>query len=267
MRWLSRLFGRRKASATEPYAEKLVPDGEYQFTFGTKPMLPEGLRDLKITQLRRGVVVLENFEVDLTVGQTYMDDTPEKIATASRCLRWAKNYHGLESAPQPPVRLHRGNVLITNTHYTDQYHPEDDILGWLAHFRWDSAHSFRAQQVTTDRPLEDGYFSCVRILTDDGEGEGTPPLMWIERDCAASIVGCLKAFLQEEIERVGPQWECEQFIRKCYEQIPTAELTHPVFSLLDFPVFDMGMMDVTFSGTIWSDSELRFWSRPTYYHK
>lgn len=52
---------------TEPYAEKLVPDDDYQFKFGTKPMLLEGLRDLKITELRRGLLVLENFEIDLTV--------------------------------------------------------------------------------------------------------------------------------------------------------------------------------------------------------
>lgn len=267
MRWLSHLFGRRKASATEPYAEKLVPDEEYQFKFGTKPMLPEGLRDLKITKLRRGLLVLEKFEIDLTVDQSYMDDTPEKIAMASRCLRWAKNYHGLENTPQPPVRLHRGNVLITASHYTDQHKPEDDILSWLDYLRWDSARPFRSRQVKTDKPLEDGYFSCVRILTDESEREGTPPLKWIERDTAASIVGCLTAFVQEEIECVCQPRGCEQFIRKCYEQIPRDELTHPVFALLDFPVFDMGTVNMTFSGSVWSDNELRFWSRPTYYHK
>ena len=64
-----------------------MPDEEYQFKFGTKPMLPEGLQDLKITELRRGLLVLEKFEIDLMVDQSYMDDTPEKIARASRCLR------------------------------------------------------------------------------------------------------------------------------------------------------------------------------------
>lgn len=267
MRWLTNLFGRRKVSVTEPYAEKLVPNDEYQFKFGTKPMLPEGLRDLKITALRRGLLVLENFEIDLTVDQSYMDDTPEKIAMASRCLRWAENYHRLENAPQPPVRLHRGNVLITNAHYTDQHKPEDDILCWLDHFQWDSSRPFCLQQVTTDKPLEDGYFSCVRLLSDDGECEGTPPLKWTERTCDANVVGCFTAFVQEELERVGQRWGCEQFIRKCYEQIPRDELTHPVFALLDFPVFDMGTVNVTFSASVWSENELRFWSRPTYYHK
>jgi hypothetical protein len=267
MKWLSNLFGRREASATEPYAEKLVPDEEYQFKFGTKPMLPKGLRDLKITELRRGLLVLEKFEIDLTVDQSYMDDTPEKIAMASRCLRWAESYHGLESAPQPPVRLHRDNVLITDAHYTDQRRPDQDILSWLDCFRWDSAHPFRSQQVTTDKPLEDGYFSCVRILTGDSEGEDMPPLKWTERTCTDNIVACLAAFVQEETERIEQRLGCEQFIRKCYEQIPSAELTHPVFALLDFPAFDMGMVTVTFSGSVWSNSELRFWSRPTYYHK
>mgnify|MGYP003381845450 CR=1 FL=1 len=37
-KWLSRLLGTPKASATDPYAEKLVPDEEYQFKFGTKPI-------------------------------------------------------------------------------------------------------------------------------------------------------------------------------------------------------------------------------------
>ncbi|OYW11579.1 MAG: hypothetical protein B7Z55_19125 [Planctomycetales bacterium 12-60-4] len=267
MKWLSRLFGGRQIESSEPDTERLVPDEEYDFGFGTKPLLPEGLRNLKITELRRGLLVLENFEIDLTVDQNYMDVTPERIAMASRCLRWAQTYHGLDAPPQPPLRLHRGNVLVTASHYDEQHRPDDDIVQWLEHFRWDTARPFRIQQVTTGRPLEDGYFSCIRVLANDSAGDDEPPLAWSERARVSSVVDGLTAFVRDEVERVEQHWSCEELLRKCYEPIPREQLTHPVFALLDFPVFDMGTVNMTFSGSICSENELRFWSRPTYYHK
>ncbi|QDT59439.1 hypothetical protein SV7mr_19460 [Stieleria bergensis] len=266
-KWLSKLLGKPKATATDSSGDSLVPDAEYQFKFGTKPMLPDGLRELRIIQLRSGLLILENFDIDLTVDQHWMDDSPEKIAAASRCLRWAKQYHDLDDPPQPPVRLHCGNVLISSSHYTAQQKPEDDISAWLQHFGWDVNRPFFAQQSMTEKPLEDGFVSCVRICCGETSTEDSLSLTWSDRSCDSNVVGCLAGFVEEELNRIGQFYSCEGFLEHWYEQIPREALTHPVFSFLDFPVFDMGTIKLTFSGSVLSANELRFWSRPTYYHK
>src|SRR4051812_21995645 len=105
--WLTRILSAAGKPVGELSADALVADEHFQFKVGTKPKLPDGLRDLRITQLPRGLLLLENFNIDLTVDQKYMEDTVEQVASASRCLRWAKAYHGLDAELQPPVSLHR----------------------------------------------------------------------------------------------------------------------------------------------------------------
>jgi|GEM_PF-3924941 len=267
MSWISRLFGKTKTTSPPPIAERVVPDQEYQFKMGTTPVLPEGLQNLKITEVRHDLLILENFEIDLTVDQSYIDKSPGAIASASRCLRWAKSYHKLNEAPQPPVRLHHKNVLITASHYRNQHDMEADLLPWLDHFGWNTNRSVHVQQATTDKPLEDGYFSCLRLGTDLGGEEASTPRNWSEPSRTTDVVGRLVAFVQDELERVGRDHSCERFLQESYDSVPKNELTHPVFAFLDFPIFDMGTVQVTFSGSVWSENEIRLWSRPTYYHK
>ncbi len=40
-----------------------------------------------------------------------------------------------------------------------------------------------------------------------------------------------------------------------------------LFTMLDYPVFDMGNVETKFAGSVCSPNELQMWSRPTYYHK
>jgi len=68
------------------------------------------------------------------------------------------------------------------------------------------------------------------------------------------MVGCLTDFVYEEIEHGRQRRNCEQFLQKSYDHIPREELTHPVFALLDFPSFDMGIVEA-FSGSVWSKTE------------
>lgn len=274
--WLSRLLGdgNTKKPSGEARGDKIVPDDEYDFKVGTKPMLPAGLRSLKITEVDHNLLVFTNFDADLTVDCNYMNETVQSVANSVRALRWAKTYHELDSPVSPPVRLHSDNVLLTASHYSPDRGPEDDIQKWLDFMKWDINRPFLFQQITTAKPLEDGYFSCLRITagdhavaTDDGLAWGPP-----ERS-PVPLIEALARFAVEEIERVScplaqmGSGNCEQYLKQCYQGATPDELAHPVFALLDFPAFDMGIVKVTVSGSVWSESELRFWTRPTYLHK
>lgn len=266
-KWLVKMLSPHKKTAQVQGGDIPLTDGEYDFKPGTRPMLPDGLRELKITTIRQGVLLLENFDADLTVDQSGMDDNPDKVAMAVRSLRWAKKYHDLEAEPQPPVRVHRENLLISSSRYSEANGPEADIAAWLERMRWDMDRPFVVQQATTNMPLEDGYFSCIRITVGDVPDEPATRLVWRDREFRSlSAMNVLANFVREEI---GQPWgnKCENYLQELYSGIPRERLTHPVFALLDFPVFDMGIVVTTFAGSVISGAELRFWSRPTYYHK
>lgn len=268
-KWLSNLLS-SNTDHLRADGNRLVSDEDFEFIVGTTPQLPDGLRKLKITQIERDVLILENFHIDFIVTQSYMDRTPEEIASASRCLRWAKTYHDLEAQPYPPVRLHAGNLLVSSSFIASG--PEGEIIAWLDRMKWNRSRRFRVEKATSTHPLEDGYFACLRVLTNGIAQPTTDPrLSWDRVDTGDEpLVKCLSNFVATEFQRTGEQSEphnCEPFIRRCYAGIAQEQLVHPVFALLDFPSFDMGCVRTTFSGSIWSDDELRYWSRPTYFHK
>lgn len=265
--WFFRMFPSGKKPTKAPTGETLVRDEEYEFKVGTKAMLPDGLRELKITEIRNGLLLLENFDVDLTVDQKYMDRTVEDIAMAVRVLRWAKGYHGLEDQFVPPVKLHRGNVLLSDSHYSDNNRPDADIASWLERMCWDGNRPFAVHHATTSNPLEDGYFSCLRITVGSPPDEPESPLVWTACEFQpVSLVATLAGFVHQEMAQ--PWWNhCERYLQQCYSVMTREQLTHPVFALLDFPAFHQGMVSTTFAGSVWSKDELRFWSRPTYFHK
>lgn len=68
-RWLSNLFTNKISSSFSEDGDRLVSDSEYEFKFGTQPMEPDGLRNLKITKLGSRLLLLENFDADLNIAQ------------------------------------------------------------------------------------------------------------------------------------------------------------------------------------------------------
>lgn len=125
--WLTNRFAGGNQPSDQDTGDRLVPDDQYGFKFGARPQLPAGLRQLRVAELHRGLLLLENFDVDLTIDQKHLDRTPEEIAQAVRCLRWAKTYHGLDAPPRPPVRLHRNNAALFAAHFSEATRSENDL--------------------------------------------------------------------------------------------------------------------------------------------
>jgi hypothetical protein len=262
-RWLTEMFAGKNTPTDTEGGDRLVSDKDYDFKVGTKAKLPEGMRDLKIAEVDGRILNLDNFDIELTVDQKFWDQTPEAIAMASRCLRWAKTYHGLAESPQAPVRLHRQNVVLMPSGFERSV--EDDLVLWLCQFGWPQDRPVTLYQATTNRPLEDGFFTCARVTVGDVADESG--LSWQPTDVAtAAVVDVLADFVRREMTQPWGQ-HCESYLESCYAQIPREQLTHPVFALLHFPTFDMGIVETTFAGSVWSENEIRLWSRPTYYHK
>lgn len=271
--WLSNLFKTTKTSAlpsVEPseqsdLTDQFVEDEAYEFRVGTRPKLPAGLSEIQITKFPNGTLLLRQCHVDFTVDQTDFDDSPDKIARACRILRWAKTYHGLDAAPQPPVRLHNESLLVSSNGYHNG--PETEITEWLRAMNWETVQNFHIQRAGTKRPLEDGYFTCLRIVVgEESETAADPRLSWERYEgSTTSVVTCLCDFIRAEMKRIDRN--CEDFLRNCYSEAPEDQFLHPVFALLDFPSFDMGCLRMTFAGSVWSEGELRLWSRPSYFHK
>lgn len=263
-RWLKDRLTRTNRPTGDESGDRLVPAAEYDFQFGTKSALPHGLRDLKITEMGRDLL-LENFDTDLTVDQKYMDRTAEQIAMASRSLQWAKTYHGLSELPRAPIRLHQNNVAIFASHFSEAFPPEENLTRWLSHIGWQCDRPFALHETTTARPLEDGFLNCVRVTVGNVAEESG--LSWHRHEVTSnSVVAVLVDFIRRQ--RTFPLGEsCEGYLKLCYAEIPQEQLTHPVFALVDFPMFDTGCVNTTFAGSAWSENELRFWSRPTFFHK
>jgi len=154
---------------------------------------------------------------------------------------------------------------------------EDDLILWLCQFGWPWDRPATLYQATTNKPLEDGFFTCARVTMGDVTDESG--LSWRRQETGTSTgVATLADFVRKEVEQPwGTQrgeglqpWQldsCEEYLRSCYADIPSEQLTHPAFSLLHFPTFDMGEVITTFAGSVWSENEVRLWSRPTYFHK
>jgi hypothetical protein len=270
-RFLSKLHSLFRVARHPPEAS--AEDAE--FTFREQPAIPAGLEGLRVERLPPGhTLLLTGFDAVLTVDQTYLDDTLARIASATRSLRWAAKSHGLDAGPAPPVRLHRGNVVLLPRHLLVPAAQEAvaSLTAWLARFAWDAGRTLLYQQSSTDRPVEDGFLRCVRVLAvgsgtePDGGGDG---LVWEQYDPGSGgLPDVLTRFMEGEVARVAARpGGCERFLVDCYRAVPADRLTHPAFALLDFPIFDMGCVEVEFAGSVWSPDELRFWSRPAYFHK
>ncbi len=265
--WLMDKLGRSGKSATSSSGDQLVSDAEYEFKFGTQPIEPDGLRDLKITTLSKRLLLLENFDADLNIAQHAMFDNPKDIAWATRSLRWSKTYHSLSSKPQPPVRLHNKNVVLLSPYYSKQHPPNEDIALWLKTMDWQTERPFVFEVACSKSPLEDGFFTCTRLTVGEVPPDPTLGLNWeIQSLETKSVASTLIAFVEHELTQPWGD-HCEGYLRACYSDVPPEQLTHPIFAMLDFPIFDMGMVQSTFAASVNSPNELRLWSRPTYYHK
>lgn len=243
---------------------RLVSDEAYDFGFETTPKLPVGLRDLKITEFRPGLLLLENFHIDLMIDQSHLDISSERIAMASRCLRWAKSYHGLAAEPEAPVRLHNGNVLLCNSLPNASTPFAEELSQWLDRMQWQSGRQLLIQEAVSDKPLHSGFFRCLRINVGDVSGNATG-LEWQPGRAPRSTVAAVADFAEQELAQRYAD-NSEQYLRNCYTDEPADQLTHPAFALLHFPHFDMGQVRMTLAGSVWSPQELFFWSRPTYLH-
>lgn len=267
LRFLSELWEALTASA--PPKQNTTEDRE--FTFHEEPwQIPEELNGLQVERLLdsgRGTLLLRGFDVDLTADQTASSDDPKTIAWSSRALRWAAKYHGLNAEGIAPVRLHRENLLLLRSRLfqssPDQL--EAIILRWLSSFDWSSDRPLSYQQAFTTRPVEDGYFRCIRAVTDEAAARTAEDdrLVWQEFEVAGPLTEVLVSFMQEESDE---RELVEDHIRSFYEGIPREQLTHPAFALMEYPTFD-GMAVLEFAGSVWSPHELWFWSRAGYLHK
>ena len=132
--------------------------------------------------------------------------------------------------------------------------------------KWDITRPFRIQRANTGKPLEDGYFACLRIVLDEQRALASDPRLAWEQSIGNtdSVVACLCDFIKQESHRIE---DCEKFVRTSYQGVSEEQLLHPVFALIDFPSFDMGRLKISFAGSVWSENELRFWSRSSYLHK
>jgi len=267
LRFLSELW----EALTAPAPPKQGTSEDREFTFHEQPwQIPDELKGLQVERLLdsgRDTLLLRGFDVDLTADQTASSDDPKTIAWSSRALRWAAKYHGLDAEATAPVRLHRENLLLIRSWL---FHPsskraESVITDWLARLEWPSDRPLFYQQAFTTRPVEDGYFRCIRAVTDNAAARTSEDerLVWEEFEGAGPPTNVLTAFIKEELEQRGA---VEGHIRSFYEGIPREQLTHPAFALMEFPCFD-GMAVLEFAGSIWSPHELRFWSRAGYLHK
>lgn len=267
-KWIVETLKSRKTAIPNEFVETMVNDEDYEFKVGTTPKLPDGLRDLRITELRNGLLLLEHFDADLTVDQKAWDRTVKDIAAATRIYRWATCYHDLAPVNHSPIRLHGDNLLLSDSHYSEANGPEADLSMWLERMGWTGIRPFNMQHASARTPLEDGFFSCLRITAGNVTAPSEPFLAWEPAlDQPLSIHDALIEFIRQELAQPWGNRKCEEYVREYYMKDPSAKLTHPVFALIDFPVFDMGMLCTTFAGSILSPQELRFWSRPTYYHK
>lgn len=249
-------------------------EDDLEFSLLAQPKTPEGLKNLQIEKMWQGsALLLRGFNVDLTLAQAASHDDPQFIAWASRSLHWAFQYHGLNTEWTMPVRLHSDNVLLINNWRLRRNGDEIEafLRGWLDQFGWKVGQQFVVQELTTTTPLEDGFFRCLRILVrepfkqqvDDEQLPG-----WLARhNGPATIIDWLRQFILEEYHRIGDHL-CEQFLEKCYKAFSHEQLLHPAFALVWYPTFDNGSIGLEFAGSVVpSSSELRFWSRPAYYHK
>jgi hypothetical protein len=150
---------------------------------------------------------------------------------------------------------------------------EDSLILWLCQFGWPLDRPVTLHQATTKKPLEDGFFTCARVTVGDVPDE-SGRTWFLQEATSTSVVDVLSSFVRREmVQPWGGHGEgalgqpCEDYLCSCYADIPREQLTHPVFSLLHFPTFDMGVVQTTFAGSVWSENELRLWSRPTYFHK
>jgi hypothetical protein len=235
-----------------------------------KPPTLAGLEGVQAEQLLPWrALLLRGFAADLTLAQTYLHSDLERIAWSTRCLQWAVQYHGLAVQPTPPVRLHRDNVLLIGP-WTERV---VDLLGeWLRRFAWAAQWPLAFQQTVSTSPIEQGFFRCLRCVAGPPGSQPTPDdhgLTWQTwKAGGVSLPEALSGFVADEFARVAGQFgNCTPFLLDCYKAIPRERLTHPAFSLICYPDFDMGIMGIEFAGSVHAREELYFWSRPAYYHK
>lgn len=270
---MRRFFSRLWAALTSRPTPQPRAAEDVEFTFlEPRGKIPEGLRNLRIERLpetdRYETLLLRGFDADLTAGQIVSFDRLEDIAWASRAVRWAAKYHERPSERMSPIRLHRENVLLLRPGLMSSSKPgrfEKAISDWLAGFDWSPDRPMAFQQTSTDHPVENGFFRCVRVLAGQPSTQATATdgLVWEDTGEAGPIVDVLTAFARDEESRRG--W-VEEHLRSHYENAPPEQLTHPAFALIEFPHPD-GEVELEFAGSIWSPEELRFWSRAVYLGK
>ncbi len=271
-KWLSKIFrnGENEPLRLQlPHGHRWITDdtGQNQSVFDQS--LFEGIEQLEIERLGTNSLLLSEFEADLTVDQNHFDKIPERVASAIRNCWWLPSSgHPNQSQFshwQRPVKLHRRNLFVSGG-YLNEDDARKDIELWLGRMVWQQTHPLHCQQMTSSQPLEDGFFSCVRLRTFETESNSDSALYWSDVGAINNTLDCLTEFVRDESERIGHH-NCEQYLQGHYGTFDKDEEVHPVFQLIDYPHFDMGMVIMTFSGSVWSEHELRFWSRPTYFHK
>ena len=261
--WLSKIFGRKPAASK--CVDKLVPANEYDFKFGTKSMVPEELRDLKVLWLDDwNLLLFENFNAELHIAQcmTGWDDL-DSIVWATQSLRWACKNHKLKTSPQAPVRLHSSNLLLISKGVITS--PESQLPIWLDYMQFETNRSFTVEETTTTKPLEDGYFRCVRLMFEESPVE-TNEIVWkAQKASTESVIEALARFIREESRQ--PWFDCEKFLLTHYSDASQEQLMHPIFTMIDFGAFCNGSVRMYYAASIVSPNEIRLWSRPMYLHK
>lgn len=159
------------------------------------------------------------------------------------------------------VEHHRENVLMVSAFCQDGL--RSVLQRWLERCSWDRDRELFWRESTTARPLEDGYFRCLQLTAPTAELNQTKSDAHVTWSQPASLTKPIEALLRDfanrEFDRLGihhTKYDPRIF-GPCEDNHPT----------LDFFDFSEGVVALEFAGSVWSQHELRFWSRAVQLHK
>ncbi len=159
------------------------------------------------------------------------------------------------------VEHHRENVLMFSAHCQDGL--RSVLQRWLERCSWGRDRELVCRESTSARPLEDGYFRCLQITARAAElnqAKGDVQVTWSQpMSLTRPINALLSEFWNQEIDRLGTHHTNydPNIFGPCGDNHPT----HYFFD------FSEGAVALEFAGSVWSQYELRFWSRAVQLHK
>lgn len=183
-----------------------------------------------------------------------------------------------ESGWSPPaVPLIHENVFLLSLGYRtrkeDFVVPAEAVAAWYSHFGWDSPGAVRMHSTVSVRPVEDGFFRCLRVRQGAGLDAEADEGRWTVVELrGATVAERICSFIEDEAAARGADRGTSAFERYLLDHYRRRlgwrgeGPLHPAILMMGSLDFD-GFADLEFAGSVWSANELRFWSRPVYLGK